>query len=81
MKYLLVAIFLSLPVLAHDMPKHAHKVDRIWEWECDYGYVQNRRECEKVRVPKNAQLTPDGHNWECKKGYEKYRDECNKEKK
>ena len=80
MKYFLAFIFVA-PVFAHDMPKHAHKVNHVWEWECDYGYVQNRRECLKVIVPRHATLTPDGHGWECKPGYEKYRDECNKQKK
>ncbi len=71
--------------LAHastmDMPKNAHPVPHVWNWECDHGYVQQRNKCVKVDIPKHGRLTPDGHGWECEPGYNKYRDECMKQKK
>lgn len=73
-----------IPALAWGMPKmpkNAHEVPHIWKWECDHGYVQDRNECTKVKVPRNGFLTEDGHAWECKPGHEKYRDRCEKKKK
>lgn len=64
-----------------EMPKHAHKVNHIWKWECDRGYIQERNECVKVRIPRHAHPTPAAHGWECDEGYEKYRGECDKKSK
>lgn len=82
----LIVFLLSASAFAEDvsylkMPEHAHKVPQAWGWECDHGYVQHRKTCVKVKVPKNGVLTEDGHGWDCKPGFAKYRDECNKEKK
>ena len=73
---------LSVPAVAQTkIPKHAHPVDKLWGWECNRGYIQQRDKCVKVKLPRHGVLNEDGHTWSCKAGYHKYRDVCLKNKK
>jgi hypothetical protein len=77
----MIALLFVFSALAQPIPRHAHAVDHLWKWECNRGYIQNRNECIKVKIPKNGILNEDGHTWNCLEGFEKYRDVCKKEKK
>lgn len=47
-------------------------------WKCNYGFIQKRSKCIKIKLPKHSILTSDGKTWECKVGYERYRGTCKK---
>ncbi len=82
MKFIILLLLSASPLVEAKTPKNAHPVSgKPWPWECDHGYVQDRDQCSKVRVPRHGVLTPDGHGWECPEGREKYRGGCRKVKK
>lgn len=60
------------------MPAHSVPSESTPGWDCKKGYVQKRKSCIKIAVPKHGHLTPDGKNWECDEGYERYRSTCKK---
>lgn len=58
------------------VPKHAEPSIKNPGWNCQYGFVQKRDSCVKMKVPKNGVLTEDGKSWVCLEGFKRYRSKC-----